>query len=63
MTTDTHVEAVQPGYEYTVYFGCDLDEDGNANWVTAERIVGGWAATRQQISAQIAATLRRYDDD
>lgn len=40
--------AVGQGYNYTVYFGCEKDDDGVIQTETADDTKQGWAATQEQ---------------
>ena len=56
-TTHTTVRAVMSGYNYSVFFGCQRDENG-VHPSTADRIVGGWAPSKAAASEEIDRTLR-----
>lgn len=48
MTVKTEVRKTIPGFNYSVFIGCDTDEDGKAKKGTAERIYKGWAPSEEE---------------
>lgn len=62
MATDTSLTNLPVGFEYSVYVGCQSDENG-VHTATADRIIGGWAATREAAVAKMNETLREVSAD
>lgn len=48
MATDSTVRDRSPGFEYSVFYGCDTDDEGRVVRGTADRIVSGWRWTESQ---------------
>ena len=53
MTLVTQVWAVSTEYQWRVLYGCREDEAA-IHPLTADRIVGGWAATKDDATKKIA---------
>lgn len=54
---DTRTRKVQTGWEYSIYRGCDEDENGEAAPSTADKVIGGWAPTRQKAHEKMQEAL------
>lgn len=44
------------GFNYSVFKGCET-YDGNVSKGTADQIIGGWAATKQQANEKVIEIL------
>jgi hypothetical protein len=52
MSLETRVWPVSVGYQWRVLYGCRKDQNG-IHPSTADRIVGGWAATKDKAAEKI----------
>lgn len=54
---DIEVRNSAQGYNYRAFLGAQADENGNLNPASADRIVGGWAATYEQAERKAIEVL------
>lgn len=57
MGSEIIVTKVASGYNYTVYIGCNTDNDGRNIKSSANEIVGGWAPDQESAHSKAQSAL------
>lgn len=57
MEAQISINSVASGFNYTAFDGAETDKDGNLNKASADRIIGGWAATKAKAEQKARSAL------